>query len=93
VTSDLPVRVHQHREGLIKGFTSRYGVTRLVWFERHETMEAAIVREKQLKKWNRAWKLTLIEERNPEWDDLAVTMLGFDALPSDRHSREGGNPR
>jgi len=81
LTSDLTVRVHQHREGLIKGFTYRYGIKRLVWFERHETMEAAIVREKQLKKWNRGWKLALIEEHNPQWDDLAVTILGFEPLP------------
>jgi putative endonuclease len=80
VTSNLLARLYQHRDGLIEGFTSRYGVTRLVWFERHETMEAAILREKQLKKWNRAWKLSLFEERNPYWDDLAVTMLGFDPL-------------
>lgn len=80
VTSNLPGRVHQHREGLIRGFTSRYGIRFLVWYEGHETMEAAILREKQIKKWNRAWKLVLIEERNPFWDDLAVTILGFDPL-------------
>ncbi len=60
----------QHREGLIPGFTTRYGVRRLVWFEMADTMEAAIVREKQLKKWNRDWKLRLIEETNPQWLDL-----------------------
>ena len=70
VTSQLLQRVFQHRTDMIKGFTSRYKVHRLVWFEPHETMESAISREKQLKKWNRAWKLQLIHERNPEWEDL-----------------------
>ena len=72
VTSNLLGRLVQHREGLIAGFTSRYGVTRLVWFAMADTMEAAITREKQLKKWNRDWKARLIEEDNPDWDDLAV---------------------
>ena len=76
VTSNLLARLQQHREGLIKGFTSRYGVTRLVHFEMADTMEAAIGREKALKKWNRDWKLNLIESGNPGWDDLAVG-LGF----------------
>ena len=64
VTSDLVQRIYQHREHLIEGFTSRYNVTMLVWYELHPTMESAITREKQLKKWNRAWKLQLIEENN-----------------------------
>ena len=72
VTSDLLGRLVQHREGLIKGFTSRYGVVHLVWFQMADTMEAAITREKQMKKWNRDWKTRLIEETNPEWDDLAI---------------------
>ena len=76
VTSNLLARLHQHREGLIDGFTSRYGVTRLVYFEMADTMEAAIAREKQLKKWNRDWKLNLIEAGNPDWSDLA-TGLGM----------------
>jgi putative endonuclease len=80
VTSDLLGRIHQHRESLIKGFTSRYGVTRLVRFESFGDMASAIAREKQLKKWNRGWKIELIEEANPHWDDLAVTMLGFPPL-------------
>ena len=66
VTSDLAKRIHQHRNGLISGFTRDYGVKRLVWFERHDTMEQAILREKWIKKWNRAWKLELIEADNPE---------------------------
>ena len=64
VTSDLGARVYQHREGLIEGFTSRYGVTRLVHFEMSNDMLTAIAREKQLKKWRRAWKIRLIEEHN-----------------------------
>jgi putative endonuclease len=78
VTSDLPGRVVQHREGLIPGFTSRYRVTRLVWFEVADTMEAAISREKQLKAWQRAWKARLIETANPDWTDLAI---GLGLLP------------
>jgi putative endonuclease len=71
VTSDLAARFYQHREGLIKGFTSRYGVKRLVYFEIFEDMPNAILREKQLKKWRRDWKLNLIEASNPGWTDLA----------------------
>ncbi|HHL3634110.1 GIY-YIG nuclease family protein [Neisseria polysaccharea] len=70
VTSDLVQHIYQHREHLIEGFTSRYNVTMLVWYELHPTMESAITREKQLKKWNRAWKLQLIEENNVSWRDL-----------------------
>ena len=81
VTSDLPGRVFQHREGITGGFTKRYDVKRLVWFERHEEMNSAILREKQIKEWKRLWKLQLIEEQNLYWDDLAVTILGFDPLP------------
>lgn len=80
VTSDLLARVVQHREGLIAGFTRRYGVKRLVHYEAFGTMEAAIVREKQLKEWRRAWKIELIEARNEHWDDLAVG-LGLPRLP------------
>ena len=80
-TSDLSGRVHQHRESLIKGFTSRYGVSRLVYYEGFDDMITAITREKQLKKWNRAWKIELVEARNPDWDDLAVTTFGFPPGP------------
>jgi putative endonuclease len=83
VTSGLLQRLHQHREGLLGGFSKDYGVHRLVWFERHATMEHAILREKRIKKWNRAWKIRLIEEANPDWRDLA-TDWGFAALPSRR---------
>jgi putative endonuclease len=71
VTSNMLARIHQHRHGMVRGFTSRYGVKLLVWFEQHATMDAAIMREKRIKKWNRAWKLELIEANNPEWRDLA----------------------
>jgi putative endonuclease len=70
VTSDLFIRTAIHKQDLIEGFTKRYGVHRLVYYEMHERMDAAIPREKRLKKWNRAWKLRLIESMNPEWDDL-----------------------
>lgn len=70
VTSNLIQRIWQHREGLAEGFTKKYGVKTLVWYEQHVTMESAIAREKALKKWNRAWKLKLIEETNPQWLDL-----------------------
>ena len=70
VTSDLPKRVWQHREGDVDGFTKEYGIKTLVWHEMHDNAESAITREKRLKKWNRAWKVHLIEERNPEWNDL-----------------------
>ena len=70
VTSDLPKRVWEHREGVVDGFTKEYGAKTLVWYEAHDNAESAITREKQLKKWNRIWKLRLIEEKNPEWRDL-----------------------
>ena len=70
VTSNLVQRVWQHKNGLVEGFTKRYSLHRLVWYEMHETMESAIAREKALKKWNRAWKIELIEKANPQWTDL-----------------------
>ena len=70
VTSDLVRRVWQHREKTCEGFTGRHGVTRLVWFEVHGDILHAITREKQLKKWNRDWKVNLIQSLNPEWRDL-----------------------
>jgi putative endonuclease len=75
VTGNLRLRVWQHREGLGKGFTKRYGVKHLVWYERHPDFPAAIAREKQLKKWKRAWKLQLIETNNPAWRDLWENLL------------------
>jgi putative endonuclease len=70
VTSDLHGRMAEHDQGLLEGFTKRYGVKLLVYFEFHETMERAIRREKQLKEWKRAWKVRLIETMNPEWCNL-----------------------
>jgi len=70
VTSDLTRRVWQHQSGQVEGFTQDYGVRTLVFAEFHETMEDAILREKRLKKWRRAWKLELIEQHNPQWHDL-----------------------
>lgn len=70
VTSDLVKRAWEHKNELMDGFTRKYGVHRLVYYETHADMLAAITREKQLKKWNRAWKVELIEQRNPEWNDL-----------------------
>jgi putative endonuclease len=70
VTNNLVRRVYEHRMGLAEGFTKKYRVHRLVYFEPYGDVEEAIRREKQLKKWNRAWKIRLIEEHNPNWDDL-----------------------
>ena len=67
VTSDLVKRVWQHKENLVDGFSKRYGVHRLVWYERHDSMESAIHREKAIKEWKRRWKLELIEKQNPQW--------------------------
>jgi putative endonuclease len=74
-TGNLKLRAWEHREGLAKGFTKRYGVKRLVWFEHHLDFPSAITREKQLKKWNRAWKLELVETSNPTWLDLWENLL------------------
>lgn len=70
VTSDLIGRVWQHREGTTAGFSKKYNCKSLVWFERHEDIEAAIRHEKQMKEWKRLWKLRAIEEINPDWNDL-----------------------
>ena len=80
VTSDLMRRISEHRLGQIAGFTRDYDVKRLVWYEAFGDIEAAIRREKQIKEWRRAWKIILIEERNPHWLDLAVSELGFPVL-------------
>jgi len=75
VTSDLVKRVGQHKERLIEGFTKRYDVHMLVWYEPHESMESAIRREKAIKEWKRQWKLALIEKENPMWRDLYEDLL------------------
>jgi len=75
VTSDLCLRIWQHKEGSADGFTKKYSVTMLVWYEFLETMPQAIHREKCLKEWRRAWKLELIESSNPEWRDLYLELV------------------
>ncbi|MGB7259476.1 MAG: GIY-YIG nuclease family protein [Pseudolabrys sp.] len=69
-TDDLLRRAEQHRAGAIPGFTKQYGVKALVWYEVHDTRAGALLRERQIKKWNRAWKLEMIEQSNPSWRDL-----------------------
>ena len=75
VTSNLSSRIEGHRAGAVESFTTKHGVDQLVYFELHDSMEGAIQREKRLKKWNRAWKLRLIEETNPNWDDLYASII------------------
>ena len=70
VTSDLIARTWQHKNNAVDGFTKKYDVHKLVWYEPHQNMESAILKEKALKKWNRIWKLRLIEQMNPDWQDL-----------------------
>jgi putative endonuclease len=89
VTGDLVRRTWEHRNGLIEGFTKRYGVHRLVYFEVHGSMTEAIQREKRIKKWKRVWKIDLIEKANPEWRDLWLTILGDREVDS----RVRGNDR
>ncbi len=76
VTSNLVERVWQHKQEQVDGFTKRYGLKSLVWFEQHEDVQEAILREKQIKNWNRLWKIELIESGNPEWNDLYETIIG-----------------
>ena len=73
-TDNLIGRVWQHREKVIRGFTSKYGVDKLVWFEAHDTRHGAFVRERRIKKWNRLWELELIEKTNTGWRDLFETL-------------------
>ncbi|MGB3721425.1 MAG: GIY-YIG nuclease family protein [Pacificimonas sp.] len=87
VTSDLEGRVSEHRQDLIPGFTKTHQVHRLVRYEHFGDITDAIAREKQLKKWRRAWKRDLIERDNPNWEDLAVTLLGMPEL-----GRDSGSP-
>ena len=75
VTGDLPTRVTQHREGLVEGFTKKYNVKMLVWFEDFSEIDTAIQREKTMKKWPRQWKINVIERENGEWNDLYQTIL------------------
>jgi putative endonuclease len=75
VASDLVKRVWQHQEDAVEGFTRKYGTKTLVWYEAHDDAEAAISREKQIKKWTRAWKIELIEAMNPYWNDLYASII------------------
>lgn len=75
VTSNLVKRIWEHKNNLAEGFSKRYGVHDLVWYEMHETMDSAIQREKRIKEWKRAWKLELIEKSNPDWQDLYQTIV------------------
>jgi putative endonuclease len=77
VTRDLPTRLYEHQNELTPGFTSRYGVKTLVWFEEHDLLIDTIQREKNIKRWPRAWKLNLIEENNPDWQDISSYLLGL----------------
>ncbi|MFA6554732.1 MAG: GIY-YIG nuclease family protein [Candidatus Paceibacterota bacterium] len=72
VTNDLKRRLYEHKNNLVDGFTEKYNVHRLVWYDYTDNIESAIQREKQLKKWNRKWKIELIEKTNPQWNDLPI---------------------
>jgi len=75
VTSDLIKRIWEHKNDFVEGFTKKYQVHKLVWYELGEEMDAVILREKQLKKWNRQWKINLIQDKNPEWKDLYADIV------------------
>jgi putative endonuclease len=75
MTDNLARRIWEHQTGAVAGFTKKYGVKTLVWYELHESRETAFQRERQLKKWNRAWKLKLIESGNPDWRDLTAELV------------------
>ncbi len=80
VTNNLERRVYEHKNNIIKGFTSKYSVNQLVYYEETNDIHAAIQREKQLKKWNRKWKLALIERINPDWNDLAKDWIPANSM-------------
>ncbi len=75
VTSNLLKRVWEHKNNVVEGFTQKYGVHTLVWYEIHETMDTAIQREKNIKNWKRAWKLKMVEKMNPQWRDLYLELF------------------
>jgi putative endonuclease len=77
LTGDLLRRVLEHREHVVPGFTAKYGVTRLMWFETHDDLLAARQREKQLKAWKRQWKIDLFKDSNPHWDDLYPSLAAI----------------
>jgi len=76
VTSDLVKRVYEHKQGIVESFTKKYGIHQLVWYEYHAAISEAILRERQIKKWKRAWKIELIEKNNPLWRDLYDDIIG-----------------
>ena len=76
VTNDLVLRIYEHRTKALRSFTSKYNITRLVWFEIYDDPISAISREKEMKKWKRAWKMQLIAAKNPQWDDLYDSICG-----------------
>jgi putative endonuclease len=86
----LPKRIYEHREGLVRGFTRKYGVKRLVHVETYHDISDAIVRERRMKEWQRAWKVRLIERDKPDWQDIAVTLLGFEPLGPESPRRRPG---
>ncbi|MDH3892298.1 MAG: GIY-YIG nuclease family protein [candidate division Zixibacteria bacterium] len=75
ITGDLVGRIYQHKSGSVEGFTKKYKVHRLVYYETHDDVYAAITREKQIKKWRRAWKIRMIEKENPNWEDLYESVV------------------
>lgn len=88
-TSNLVRRIWEHRNGIMEGFTKRYGVHRLVYFEVHDSMAEAIQRERRIKKWNRAWKIDLSESANPGWRDLWPTIVGGGDMDSRLRGNDG----
>jgi putative endonuclease len=84
VTSNFVKRIWEHKQHIVAGFTAKYSVDRLVWYETHETMVSAILREKAIKNWKRSWKIKVVEALNPEWRDLYDDLVG----PGFRHSPE-----
>ncbi len=98
-TAELSLRVEQHKSGDLEGFAKDYCCHHLVWFEVHETRESAFKRERQMKNWDRSWKIRRIEDLNPEWRDLYVGLMLDDLsdpkrqFPSDKHLRLGRPPQ
>ena len=90
VTSNLENRIYQHQQKLLPGFTKKYDVTRLVWFQAYDSIISAIEEEKQLKEWQRKWKIRLIEEKNPRWLDLSSEFVGLDPGPRSYRLRDDG---
>ena len=91
VTSDLIGRIHEHRERTFGGYTAGHDIKRLVWFERHDDIEAEIRREKTIKRWRRQWKFNAIDEHNADWRDVAID-FGFPPLRSKRKLGPGTSP-